>query len=267
MRNIVWSSGVFLSLRKRHEWEREGKMHMTPRDGLYCNCHAFSGHEAETSLHWLQQDIRLGGSSWGLLWDGSGISRIRHAWGCCRAPVSFMSRWPGSHVIYPSCTSTSPSAHTSGPHGGRTLCPADGRGEAWAKVLNKSAWYVEEYGPTCMEVCGESEHKAFVWIVKILLPGMEGLEWGVGRALPWKAHWGWGWPSRDRQQASTGGPRGVGPCVRGSAYLVSHIFVDSALQSLIMCVIPASATVCPGREWAPRAQGAWQFCASIFPLA
>ena len=35
-----------------------------------------------------------------------------------------------------------------------------------------------------MEVCGKSEHKASVWIVKVLLPGMEGLEWGVGRALP-----------------------------------------------------------------------------------
>ena len=63
------------------------------------------------------------------------------------------------------------------------------------------------------------------------------------------------------------GPCGVGPCVRASACLVSHIFVDLAQRSLITCIISAAASVYLGREWVPRAEGACQSCVSIFLVA
>lgn len=103
---------------------------------------------------------------------------------------------PGFHVIHLSCTNISPSAYNSGPQTGRFRAQIMGR-----EKLELRSWYVEGYEPTWMEVWGEGEHQASVWIVKTPLPDIEGLEWGVGRSLVWKAHWGWGW-RRQRQAAS-----------------------------------------------------------------
>ena len=83
------------------------KEYIALRDVLHCNCHAFSGNEARTGHQWLQQAVRLGGPTRSLLWDGSGISRVRHGVrlqgtcefheqvsmsSSCRAQVSIMSQ-------------------------------------------------------------------------------------------------------------------------------------------------------------------------------
>ena len=79
---------------------------------------------------------------WEWVYPGSGMCEIAgHVWvSWVSFHVVFMQdtnelHEPGFHVIRLSCTNISPSAFYSGPQRGGSLCPDDGKGEAWAKVL------------------------------------------------------------------------------------------------------------------------------------
>ena len=88
-----------------------------------------------------------------------------------------------------------------------------------------------------MEVRSGRGHRASVWVVETARLGMGGLQGGAGRALARKAHWGWGWPRHRQALSICRGSSWARPCVRNSVCLISHIFVDLALWSLITYVI------------------------------